>query len=70
MEILGKMFGKIPSFRGVSAAIVALILLIYAVGYCRRQIAIDACLDSGGRWDYHRDKCVEMPPDAAIVVTP
>ena len=39
----------------VGAVIVALVL---AAGlWLKREIAIDSCLDLGGRWDYQADVC-------------
>ena len=35
----------------ISAVIVA------ALVYFRGQLAIDSCLDLGGRWDYERNVC-------------
>jgi hypothetical protein len=41
-------------------ALIAAVVVITLIGiYVRRQLAIDACLDHGGRWDYAANKCDE-----------
>jgi hypothetical protein len=40
--------------------LIALVIVLVAamvLSYARRQLQIDRCLDSGGRWDYANDVC-------------
>jgi hypothetical protein len=40
--------------------VLAAVVVITLVGmYVRRQLAIDACLDHGGRWDHAANRCNE-----------
>jgi len=36
------------------------VVVVAATIYLRRELAIDSCLDSGGRWDYDAGVC-DMP---------
>jgi hypothetical protein len=38
-------------------ALLGLTVLAFASQYAHKFLAIDACLDGGGRWDYALDKC-------------
>ena len=54
----------------VAAAILLMMALYFgslfiAHGGNRDFLAIDACLDAGGRWDYERRVCEPGRPDAA-----
>lgn len=33
------------------------LMIVAALIYLRGQLAIDSCLDLGGRWDYERNAC-------------
>jgi hypothetical protein len=43
--------------RRTILVIVAIAILVSAGLWVRYQLAIDGCLDSGGRWDYDAGKC-------------
>ena len=43
---------------GVVLGIALLLVLMLLVPRVRRFLAVDDCLDAGGRYDYERDICV------------
>jgi hypothetical protein len=43
--------------RKLMFALIATVMLIVAMGWVRSQLAIDACLDGGGSWDYKQKLC-------------
>jgi len=47
------------SKKTIFALIAAAVVITLLGMYVRRQLAIDACLDHGGRWDYAANKCDE-----------
>lgn len=38
-------------------AIIFVLSVLSASLYLRRELQIDSCLDSGGRWDYEQSVC-------------
>jgi hypothetical protein len=53
---------NMPALRSKRTIVllVTTVVLITLLGlYVRRQLAIDRCLDHGGRWDYAANKCDE-----------
>jgi hypothetical protein len=36
------------------------VVIVAALIYFRGQLAIDSCLDAGGRWDYERNLCDQI----------
>lgn len=49
------------SLRRLALLLAALVLLVLALRCAREQLAIDDCLDGGGRWDYEREVCEGIP---------
>ena len=43
--------------RNILVIIFIIVLLSFGV-WAKRFLAIDKCLDSGGRWDYKRGECI------------
>lgn len=37
--------------------VLSIICLAVVFGYLKRQLAIDKCLDNGGRWNYEKNTC-------------
>lgn len=58
-------------FRGESNLMLASVLLLLALGFVAvlvgpsvaTWIAVDRCLDAGGRYDYQTEKCVKAPAE-------
>lgn len=48
------------AFVTLTALLAAFVALLVWV---RTQLAIDSCLDQGGRWSYTRDVCEVAPGD-------
>jgi len=49
--------GSYPHISGISLAFGVAALLIASIPYARSFLDSDACLDSGGRWDYGKYRC-------------
>ena len=59
--------GQTACLQGIEGHAIKKILLIAAVvafvlggWWLRGQLAIDSCLDNGGRWDYEASVCVSV----------
>lgn len=55
--------GRFSLTRVVLGAVTVVVVLILAC-WVRLQLAIDSCLDRGGRWDYDQGVCVDARPYA------
>jgi hypothetical protein len=45
------------SKRMIVLLVAALAVITILAAYLRRQLAIDGCLDHGGRWNYVANRC-------------
>jgi hypothetical protein len=45
--------------KQIIIVLVAVVVITFLAMYVRRQLAIDVCLDHGGRWDYAANRCDE-----------
>jgi len=50
--------GKKAIFVGVIAIFIGLMVFFEIPSSLIRNLDIDKCLDSGGKWDYFNDKCL------------
>ena len=56
---MGVAVARVHRGRLVAVLVVAVLLAVLLLApRVRRFLAVDACLDAGGRYDYERDICV------------